>query len=374
MLLADIGNTNFHIYDGKEVIHLSHKEAIKKYKDKKTIQEQMDELLAGLRRTPVKLAVVFRHLMPDADEKAFTMFLQKNLPEEKFRQAKVSSLYNKYSKQAYNLKDKGYLASVHPLELWLLEYLQTSPQPSLADAAEKSREVRKDVYSWLMKTRAKNARDTRIKTALEVEAFTDIHRRWVKLGYPFGHLVPSLATALGSSGDKPASLAELIGIILNNGQRLPTIRLTSLEFAKNTPYETMVKQPLVIPEQVMRPEVAQVLKNALASVVSAGTARRLSQTFVLGNGEALTVGGKTGTGDNRIVNTRGGQRISSRAKSRTATFVFYLGENHFGTLTAFVTGDTSSSYSFTSALPLQVLKSMAPVLLPYLQEQNAKQG
>ena len=116
------------------------------------------------------------------------------------------------------------------------------------------------------------------------------------------------------------------------------------------------------------------MKNALASVVSAGTALRLSQTFVLGNGEALTVGGKTGTGDNRIVNTRGGQRISSRAKSRTATFVFYLGENHFGTLTAFVTGDTSSSYSFTSALPLQVLKSMAPVLLPYLQEQNAKQG
>lgn len=37
MLLADIGNTNFHIYDGKEVIHLSHKEAFKRYKDKKLL-------------------------------------------------------------------------------------------------------------------------------------------------------------------------------------------------------------------------------------------------------------------------------------------------------------------------------------------------
>ena len=34
---------------------------------------------------------------------------------------------------------------------------------------------------------------------LEVEAFLDIHQRWPRLGYPFDHLVPSLATALGSS-------------------------------------------------------------------------------------------------------------------------------------------------------------------------------
>ncbi|SFV65026.1 Pantothenate kinase type III, CoaX-like [hydrothermal vent metagenome] len=32
MLLADIGNTHFHIYNGKEVEHLSYAEAIKRYK------------------------------------------------------------------------------------------------------------------------------------------------------------------------------------------------------------------------------------------------------------------------------------------------------------------------------------------------------
>jgi len=33
ILLADIGNTHFHIYDGKKVEHLTHDEAIVKYKD-----------------------------------------------------------------------------------------------------------------------------------------------------------------------------------------------------------------------------------------------------------------------------------------------------------------------------------------------------
>lgn len=33
MLLADIGNTRVHIYNGEKVIHLSHKEAIEEYRD-----------------------------------------------------------------------------------------------------------------------------------------------------------------------------------------------------------------------------------------------------------------------------------------------------------------------------------------------------
>jgi len=37
MLLADIGNTHFHIYNGKEVIHLPHDEAIKKYSNQKLL-------------------------------------------------------------------------------------------------------------------------------------------------------------------------------------------------------------------------------------------------------------------------------------------------------------------------------------------------
>jgi hypothetical protein len=59
--------------------------------------------------------------------------------------------------------------------------------------------------------------------------------------------------------------------------------------------------------------------------------------------------------------------LSSRAINRTATFVFYLGPRHFGTLTAFVPGRAAENFRFTSALPVQVLKGMAPILLPFLE-------
>ncbi len=103
-------------------------------------------------------------------------------------------------------------------------------------------------------------------------------------------------------------------------------------------------------------------------MVDGGTARRLQGVFQQADGQPLTVGGKTGTGDNRIQSIgAGGRLIGSTALNRTATFVFYLGPNHFGTLTAFVPGRGASSFRFTSALPVQVLKGMAPVLQPYLQ-------
>ena len=34
MLLADIGNTHIHLYDGKQVTHLTHHDAIEKYAEK----------------------------------------------------------------------------------------------------------------------------------------------------------------------------------------------------------------------------------------------------------------------------------------------------------------------------------------------------
>jgi membrane peptidoglycan carboxypeptidase len=274
-------------------------------------------------------------------------------------------MYEKYRPGAYNFQDMGYLASVHPLEFWLLDYLQQPGEKSLQDAIVKSQDVRKEVYSWLMRTKAKNARDSRVRTVLEIDAFSDIHRRWENMGYPFDHLVPSLATALGSSGDRPAALAELVGIIVNDGRRMPTQRFTKVEFARETPYETILERPAPASSYVLHPDIAQILKESLGKVVNEGTAKRLSGSFKQGDGSLLPVGGKTGTGDNRIVSS-----TSSRALNRTATFVFYLGDHHFGTLTAFVTGRSANNFSFTSALPLQVLKGMVPILEEYINEGN----
>ncbi|WP_253409739.1 transglycosylase domain-containing protein [Pseudomonas citronellolis] len=335
--------------------------------------ERLDTFLDGLRPWPVRLAAIHRYLQPQADQATFAAFLQDRLKQshytgEKLTDKRIADLYTRYGPGAFDLNDQGYVARVHPLELWLLGYLQRQPQASFADAVAASNAERKQVYGWLYKSRYKAARDKRIRIMLEVEAFLDIHQQWKQLGYPFDHLVPSLATALGSSGDRPAALAELMGIILNDGIRLPTLRIDSLHFAAGTPYEVSLAPQANVGTRVMTSEVASTLRDSLSQVVDQGTARRLSGSFRRDDGSALVMGGKTGTGDNRIESfTRSGAVKSSRSLNRTATFVFYLGPRHFGTLTAYVAGSASSNFKFTSALPVQVLKGMAPMLQHYLE-------
>jgi len=338
----------------------------KKYRGK-SADERIEALLDGMRPTPRRLAAVHRYLVPEADRATFDRFLTTRLAGSDLSEKDLDALYTRYSPGSYSLPDQGYIARVHPLDLWLLGYLIKHPDAGISEVIDASTAERQEVYGWLFRSRYKSARDSRIRIMLEVEAFTDIHRRWQRLGYPFDHLVPSLATALGSSGDRPAALAELMGIIVNDGIRLPSVRIDSLHFANATPYETRLGIRPDAGVRVLHPEVAAALRQALATVVEGGTARRLNGSFLQASGEPLKVGGKTGTGDNRIQTVgAGGRLISSLALNRTATFVFYLGPNHFGTLTAYVPGQGADSFRFTSALPVQVLKGMAPILQPYL--------
>ncbi|MCF7202598.1 transglycosylase domain-containing protein [Pseudomonas oligotrophica] len=338
----------------------------RKYSEQ-SADQRIETFLQGMRPTPVRLAAVHRYLMPDADRAAFAGFLRTRLPDAALSEKKLEELYTRYGPGEFSLPDQAYIARTHPLDLWLLGYLLAHPKASLSEVVAASRAERQEVYGWLFRSRHKSARDSRIRIMLEVEAFTDIHRRWQRLGYPFGSLVPSLASALGSSGDRPAALAELMGIILNDGVRLPSVRIDSLHFAAETPYETRLALVEGDGERVLPREVAATLREALALVVEGGTARRLQGTFLREDGSTLPVGGKTGTGDNRIDTVgAGGRLISSLAMNRTATFVFYLGPDHFGTLTAYVPGRAADSFRFTSALPVQVLKGMAPILKPYL--------
>ena len=331
----------------------------------KSANEIRDDFLHGLRPGATRLAAVFRNLSPQATVEELAAFLEHRLDGTRQTAAQLARLYERNGPDAFDLPDRGYVARVHPLELWLVGYLTRHPQATWSEVVQASAAERQAVYRWLFNSRFKGAQDSRIHTMLEVEAFLDIHRRWARHGYPFGHLVPSLATALGSSGDRPAALAELMGIIENNGVRLPTRRIESLAFATRTPYETRFAQAPVDGERVMQPEVAAALRDALSEVVEGGTARRLSGAFKLADGTLLDVGGKTGTGDNRIVIGRGNGR--GVALNRTATFVFYLGKRHFGTLTAYVIGPDADRYRFTSTLPVQILKSMGPLLLPVLE-------
>jgi membrane peptidoglycan carboxypeptidase len=343
----------------------------KKYRNKDT-QARLDTFMDSLHPTAIRLAAVHRYLLPQASQASFNSFVRSHLKNAKTHDTltdeRLDRLYRDYGPGAYNLPDQGYIAKVHPLDLWLLGYLLNHPDATVADTVKASEFERQEVYSWLFKSRHQSARDSRIRTMLEIEAFLDIHQRWRAVGYPFDHLVPSLATAIGSSGDRPAALAELMGIILNDGVRLPVLRIDSLQFASGTPYETRVINDPNRAKRVMPSEVATALRGALSQVVDAGTAKRVSGSFKLDDGTPLAMGGKTGTGDNRIeAMGAGGRVLSSKSINRTATFVFYIGDHHFGTLTAFVPGSSAQGFTFTSALPVQVLKGMAPILLPYLQ-------
>ncbi|WP_166358652.1 transglycosylase domain-containing protein [Pseudomonas akapageensis] len=357
----------------------------KKYQ-RKSSKERLDTFLDSMHVTPMRLAAVHRYLYPEADQATFNTFVRTHLKKDLKKglktdvksdtvtDSKLDDMYYAYGPGKYDLPDQGYIAKVHPLDLWLLGYLLNNPDAQFKDAVTASHFERQEVYSWLFKSRHKLARDSRVRTMVEIEAFLDIHRRWKQVGYPFDHLVPSLATAIGSSGDRPAALAELMGIIQNDGIRLPTLRIDTLHFAADTPYETQLVADPDKGKRILPSEVAAALRGALSQVVEAGTARRISGSFKLADGKVLTMGGKTGTGDNRIESFgSGGRMIGSKAINRTATFVFYIGDNHFGTLTAFVPGRAAEAFKFTSALPVQVLKGMAPILVPYLEPGNHTQ-
>ena len=343
----------------------------KKYRNKDT-QARLDTFLDSMRPTPIRMAAVHRYLLPEASQEDFNTFVRAHLKgaklTEKLSDDRLIRLYDSYGPGSYDLPDQGFIAKVHPLDLWMMGYLLKHPDATFKDIVKASQFERQEVYSWLFKSKHKGARDSRIRTMLEIEAFLEIHQRWQKVGYPFDHLVPSLATAIGSSGDRPAALAELIGTILNDGVRMPTLRIDSLHFAQGTPYETKLVNDPHVGKRVMPSEVATAMREALSQVVDAGTAKRVSGSFKLADGTPLAMGGKTGTGDNRIEAIGSGGRIlSSKSINRTATFVFYIGDNHFGTLTAFVPGRSAENFKFTSALPVQVLKGMAPILTSYLQ-------
>ncbi len=335
----------------------------------------LEAFFSGLRPAPRRLSMAFRATHPNAPFETFRGFLRDRLPSSDLDEQDLANLFATYDPRKFSLADQGYLIRCHPLELWLVKYLRAHPQTTLEKTLEASRAERVAVYKWLFQTGRKNAQDRRIRQLLEVEAFLEIHRNWKKLGYPFESLVPSYATAIGSSADKPASLAELMGILVADGIRLPAVRVRKLHFAADTPYETKLSFAGAAGERVLASEVATVAREAVLDVVANGTARRVSGAFKRADGTVIPVGGKTGTGDNRFETFgRGGNLLSSRVLNRTATFVFLIGDRFFGALTAHVPGADAADFAFTSAVPVSVLKALAPALEPLLREPSPSEA
>ena len=281
----------------------------------------------------------------------------------------LQDLYEGYDPAGLSYADRGWLSGIHPIELWLVGYLNAHPHAPRSDVVRESEPVRRDAYAWLLKSRLRGAQNLRIRILLEQDAFARIHADWKRLGYPFASLVPSLATAIGSSADRPDALAELLGIVQSGGLRRATHRVEDLRFAEGTPFATVLRPRDFEPERVLNREVAQTVRAALIDVVENGTAVRARGAFALPDGSHLDVGGKTGTGDNRIETFGPGLKLErSQVTSRSATFAFLIGDRHFGVITAYVEGQDAAEFGFTSSLPVQVLKLLAPSITTLMQE------
>lgn len=316
--------------------------------------------LLGSRQSARGHAILFFALNQGGDEQALAAWLNQNYPVSP---DEVRRLYRAYSNPRLNLADFGYLLSLHPLSVWCAGELARKPDMRWDELFSRSGAARRISYAWLFNPRNRKAQDLRVRIRIEKDAFARMTPYWQRLGFPFKHLVPTYATAIGNSSDRPSALAELMGIIVNDGVHRATFSLRRLRFASSTPYETVFEPRLTSREQVMEPSVARALKNVLAEVVEVGTASRLKGAFISPDGKTVRVGGKTGSGDNRYKTfDRHGNETSSRAVNRTAAFVFYIGERYYGVITTFVRGREAADYHFTSALPVNVLKLLAPVI------------
>lgn len=332
----------------------------------------MDRVAKRAHKGATSLAILFRSIDPKATVGEFLGFMKKYAVGTQDKE-KLKKLYIEYPPDRYNLADRGYITGINPMELWLVAYKLANPEASRNSILAVSKPVRIESYAWLFHANKKGAQDTRIRILLELDAFARIQQRWARLGYPFEKLVPSFATSIGSSADRPGALAELVGILLNDGVRKPMLRFENLHFAQGTPYETIMSPSGNKAERVLDPAIARVARAAMTEVVESGTARRLKGSYVDEDGNPLVIGGKTGTGDHRYDEYGAGHRlISSRVVNRTGTIMFFIGDKFFGTVTAHVAGEEAGDFKFTSALSAQTLKSLAPVLQPLIAKPKPK--
>ena len=334
-------------------------------------EEQIVRHLLGARQGPLRrLAMLYFAWHPGASSDSLAHWLATRTGEPAIAADLAPRLKGAYGMPRLTLADYGYLLDTHPLRLWCAGRLVAEPQLSLDDLMAQSEPSRRAASTWLLETRHRGAQERRLRTRIERDAFAQMTPSWRRLGFPFETLVPSYATAIGSSADRPAALADLMGIIVNDGLYRPARCVERLRFASETPYYTALEAAPDSAQRVMPAAAARVLRGVLAQVVEQGTAQRIRGAFAE-NGDTLAVGGKTGSGDNRYL-ARDGRPSSMRHVSRTAAFTFYLGDRYFGVLTASVEGAQALQYVFTSSLPLAVLKLLAPAIEERLD--NATSG
>ena len=71
-------------------------------------------------------------MYPKHDLVTFTDYMRIHLETPRLSETQIAELYSTYAPERFDLHDRGYIAHLHPLELWLVSYLV---QPSASQAA-----------------------------------------------------------------------------------------------------------------------------------------------------------------------------------------------------------------------------------------------
>lgn len=364
-LLKDVN----HPFRNEYLIESAHHEAKlflvkyhRKYRDLSE-KEIVSKLLGKRARSAKHLAYIFFTWHAWGDESDFSTWL--DTLQLEIDEKKISQAVRRYKQTQHSLADTAYLLKKNQFELWAAGKIARKSDISQSELIKSSSEFIDESYAWLYRSRNSSAQRRHLRIRIERDAFARMAIYWKRLGYPFEELVPSYATAIGSSSDRPAALAELMSILVNDGVRLPHVVMNRLVIGSGTPYHTEFQKIEAPGERILAPIVCKKVRELLGFVVDRGTARRVRGAYKYSDGGPIVMGGKTGSGDNRVKKFgRNGQLLSSVAVNRTATFVFYLGDRFFGVLTAFVPGLDADDFSFTSSLPVAMLKKLAPTVNP----------
>jgi membrane peptidoglycan carboxypeptidase len=339
-------------------------------------EQVRDRIFAQLREDtpPAHLAATHRYIYPESSLEDFSVFLAEHTGEShqsKLDEVAYESLHRRYAKNEYDINDRAYITDIHPIELWMAATLIEKPSATWKELRRGAVDLAPEIYTWLKKSNNERLKTRHVYTMLEQDAFVEIHKNWKAKGFPFQRLIPSFATAIGVSGDTPSSLASLMGVVVNAGKRLPNAEFTRVSLGKDTPYERNYTFAPDKKEAVLDPKIAAIVKDNLENVVQNGTGRRAKKAITFSNGLSWPVGGKTGTGDNRI-EYRGedGRMIKSTARNRTATFVFTFGDKYYGSIVAYAPGAESEKEDFTSSLPVQAFKQIMGEITPILEQHN----
>lgn len=316
-------------------------------------------------RSAEQLAALFGKLKPNASYPEMRAFIIKHATDKNRTWLDYKSLHVRYASgeidptaRFYNfhLNDRGYLARpVHPLELVVAAQKLKNPEITWKESVAETKDERIFVYKWLLQSNKKKAQDKAIGIMLDHHAWKQIENSWHKVGYPF-KLVPSLATVIGVSGDTTDALATFNSILLNQGKLVNTRRFTGLHFGVGTPHETHITPGEPVPQQVLRPEVAQLMLEMTQGVVSEhGTGWRLKKGFTMSDGNTLVVRGKTGTNDE-----------SETSGLRVGAFTGTIGDRYSFCISGYIT-EASPRDKFTSGIAVQALKMLTPELLPLFE-------